>query len=111
MATPFFPLPPPLSLASDLVSSIRLSGPTHLDTLTSRITRTIRTIKNGLEGELDDDVIRELKEGQDMVLQIEEVEQSPGAKREWETAVDSNDGSPGTQLSDEAGGYVLRLIF
>ncbi|KAH7157165.1 CP2 transcription factor-domain-containing protein [Dactylonectria macrodidyma] len=77
----------------------------------ARITRTTRSLQNGLEVELDDDVIRELKEGQDMVLQIEEVEQSPGAKREWEMAVDSNDGSPDTQLSDETGGYVLRLVF
>lgn len=76
----------------------------------SRITRTIHATQNGLEVEIDDDVIRELKEGQDMTLQVREVEQSPGAKSEWDMAVDS-DGSPDTELSDEASGLVLRLVF
>ncbi|KAH6973292.1 CP2 transcription factor-domain-containing protein [Ilyonectria destructans] len=79
---------------------------------TSQIARTIHTTRNGLEVEMDDDVVRELKEGQAMALEIEETEQSSGVKREWEMAVDSIDGSPDTESSDKvAGGLVLRLTF
>ncbi|KAH6988716.1 CP2 transcription factor-domain-containing protein [Ilyonectria destructans] len=79
---------------------------------TSQVTRTIHITQNGLEVEMDDDVVRELKEGQDMALEIEETEQSSGVKREWEMAVDSIDGSPDTESSDKvAGGLVLRLTF
>lgn len=77
----------------------------------SQVTRTIHITHNGLEVELDDDVVRELKEGQDMTLDIEEIQQSSAVKQEWEMAVDS-DGSPSTEASDKvAGGFVLRLTF
>lgn len=77
----------------------------------SQVMRAIHKTRNGLEVELDDDVVRELKEGQDMTLEIEEVQQSPGLKQEWEMAVDS-DGSPSTEASDKvAGGFILRLTF
>lgn len=72
----------------------------------------IYTTQNGLEVEIDDDIIRELKEDQAIALEIEETEQSSGVKREWEIAVDSIDGSPDTESSDKvAGGLVLRLTF
>ncbi|UPK90285.1 hypothetical protein LCI18_001220 [Fusarium solani-melongenae] len=78
----------------------------------SQILRTIHTIQNGLEVEMDDDVIQELKEGQDMTLEIEEVIGQPGAvKREWEMAVDSANDSPETSNDKATSGYILRLSF
>ena len=56
----------------------------------SRILRTIHSIQNGLEVEMDDDVVQELKEGQDMTLEIQEVT-GPAVKREWEMAVDATE--------------------
>ncbi|KAF7562422.1 hypothetical protein G7046_g1693 [Stylonectria norvegica] len=61
----------------------------------SSIRRTLHVTLNGLEVEMDDDVVRELKEGQDMALQVEAaVQQTPPMKREWEMAVDSSSESP-----------------
>ncbi|KAH7325066.1 CP2 transcription factor-domain-containing protein [Stachybotrys elegans] len=79
----------------------------------SRIIKTIHVLQSGLEVEVDDDVVRELKEGQDIILEVEETtEQAPPLKREWEMSLDTHD-TPG---SDEAGsttrnGLSLRLIF
>lgn len=79
----------------------------------SKILRTLHVTQTGLEVEMDDDVIRELKEGQDMSLKIEEiVAQSPPLKREWEMAVDSTDDArenPGPETSLD--GFTLRLTF
>ncbi|RYP41922.1 hypothetical protein DL767_000659 [Monosporascus sp. MG133] len=53
------------------------------------VVRAVHVLENGLEVEMDDDVIRELSEGQDMILEIAEVERNiPQPKREWEMAVD-----------------------
>ncbi|KAK2612092.1 hypothetical protein QQS21_001821 [Conoideocrella luteorostrata] len=77
----------------------------------AKIMRSIHVIQGGLEIEMDDDVIRELKEGQDMRLEVEEVIEPPTRiKREWEMAVDDlgpdSDGS-----APPAGGFVLRFTF
>ncbi|KAI5466456.1 CP2 transcription factor-domain-containing protein [Mariannaea sp. PMI_226] len=78
----------------------------------SQVTQTIHVTQNGLEVEFDDDVVQELKEGQEITLEIEEIEQSSGVKQDWEMAVDSGDGSPSTEASDKvAGGFILRLTF
>lgn len=79
----------------------------------TKVIRTIHSIQNSLDVEMDDDVIRELKEGQDMVLEIEEITSEPaGIKREWEMAVDSNeDSSESPPAEQQKGGYVLRLAF
>ncbi|WKT41055.1 hypothetical protein QSH57_005861 [Fusarium oxysporum f. sp. vasinfectum] len=75
----------------------------------SRILRTIHSIQNGLEVEMDDDVVQELKEGQDMTLEIQEVT-GPAVKREWEMAVDATEDI--TESNDKAtSGFVLRLTF
>jgi hypothetical protein len=79
----------------------------------SIICRTVHVIKGGLEVEMDDDVIRELKEGQDMILEIEEtVEQPPAVKREWEMSLDASDESPPTDAPTTATkGLNLKLTF
>ena len=57
----------------------------------SRVMRVVRNIpgRDGVEVEVDDEVVREMTEGQDIVLDVVEVHQ-PGqaTKREWEMAVD-----------------------
>lgn len=55
----------------------------------SQVQRTVHVIKDGLEVELDDDVVRELKEGQDMELEVRDIIDQPmPAKREWEMSMD-----------------------
>ncbi|KAJ4255010.1 hypothetical protein NW762_009814 [Fusarium torreyae] len=76
----------------------------------SRILRTIHSIQNGLEVEMDDDVVQELKEGQDMTLEIQEVTGQSAVKREWEMAVDPTEDI--SEPNDKAtSGFVLRLAF
>ena len=57
----------------------------------SKVSRTVRVVRRGVEVEVDDDMIRELPEGQDMTLEI--VELNPAMKREWEMSIDA----PGEQ--------------
>jgi hypothetical protein len=77
----------------------------------SRILRTVHVLQSGLEVLVDEDVVRELKEGQDMVLEIEDfVEPLIPAKREWEMAVDGSDESA-TKEPTPASGLMLRLRF
>lgn len=74
----------------------------------TKIGRTLHKMHDGLEVELDDDVVRELREGQDMTLEIETV--SGPAKREWEMAVDNSLSMDGTAQLPH-GHHVLRLSF
>lgn len=57
-----------------------------------RIVRVLRVNKNGLKIMVDDDVVRELPDGQDMVVEISEAAALDGA-----TAIDS-DKSSGVEL-------------
>jgi hypothetical protein len=74
----------------------------------SRIKKTIHSLQSGLQVEIDDDVVQNLKEGQDMLLDVEEV--TPPIKREWEMAVD-DDKSVDDAIQPTTGGLVLRLTF
>ena len=78
----------------------------------TKIKRTLHVLEKGLEVEVDDDVIRELSEGQDMIMEISKVDSSQ-FKREWEMAVDvAVDSDAGaTQTVVHNNGYELRLIF
>ena len=63
-------------------------------------------LQQGLEVEMDA-VISELKGGQDMMLDVVKIGVQPApTKREWEIAIDSNDGA-----STQATGIELRLTF
>jgi hypothetical protein len=78
----------------------------------TKIIRTLHVLQKGLEVEVDDDVIRELSEGQDMIMEISQADSSR-VKREWEMAIDvavDSDGSA-TQTVVHKDGYELRLIF
>ncbi|KAF2968918.1 hypothetical protein GQX73_g4704 [Xylaria multiplex] len=81
----------------------------------TRITRAVHVTVGGLEVEMDDDVIRQLPEGQDMVLEIAEADLSvPQAKTEWELmAVDVTEGDRNSAHSAyrTTTGYELRFAF
>jgi hypothetical protein len=77
----------------------------------SQITRTVHALQEGLEVEMDDDVVRELREGQDMTLEVvESSEANTTMKREWEMSLDAADDSPELSASP-ASNITLRLRF
>ncbi|KAI0813512.1 CP2 transcription factor-domain-containing protein [Xylaria sp. FL0064] len=81
----------------------------------ARVTRAVRVLGGGLEVQMDDDVIRELSEGQDMVLEVAEVDLNvPQPKTEWELmAVDAAEGDRNSAHSAyrTTTGYELRFAF
>lgn len=68
----------------------------------AKIQRTIRVLPNGLEVELDDDAVKELKEGQDMRMEIKKTTAN-GIKNETSMEVD-DDGASSSSI-------VIRLTF
>jgi hypothetical protein len=84
----------------------------------NKVVRVVHFLGSGLPAEpveVDDDVIREMPEGQDMTLDVAGVETSvPQSKREWEMAVDSADegeASSAHSVLRTTSGYELRLTF
>ncbi|KAI1088873.1 CP2 transcription factor-domain-containing protein [Rostrohypoxylon terebratum] len=96
---------------SEFVS--RISAKWAIDS--SAVVRVIHVLESGLEVEVDNDVIQALSEGQDMTLEIAEVDRSvPQPKQEWEImAVDRSEGDRNSQHSvfRTTMGYELRLTF
>lgn len=86
----------------------------------TKIKRCTHVLPRGLEVEIDDDVVRELSEGQDMILEISKMataDSSP-VKREWEMAVDASpvvdaEGARGASSTNvvQSELYDLRLFF
>lgn len=79
----------------------------------TKILRTLHVLDRGLQVELDDDVIREMAEGQDIIMEIADI-RSPQVKREWEMSIDvavDSDNVSGTQNVVQTEGYELRLMF
>ncbi|KAJ3490521.1 hypothetical protein NLG97_g5762 [Lecanicillium saksenae] len=74
----------------------------------SRIKRTIHRLPSGLEVELDNDVVQELREGQDMRLEVEEIVDQPG--KDWQMSVDGEENNEENQIQPQAG-LILRLTF
>jgi hypothetical protein len=73
----------------------------------TRIQRTIHVLQSGLEIELDNDVVQEIKEGQDMRLRVEElVDQSSSQDLHVDGEDTARDSGQAT-----TGGLVLRLSF
>ncbi|KAH8178482.1 CP2 transcription factor domain-containing protein [Sarocladium implicatum] len=78
----------------------------------SRVLRTVRVLQSGLEVIVDEDVVRELKEGQDMTLEVEDVVEPPfPARREWEMAVEGTEEGATKEPTPPPNGLVLRLRF
>lgn len=92
---------------------VRISQKWNLDP--SSIIRTTHVLPRGIEVAMDDDVIQELPEGQDMKLEIHEVNgNNSGVKREWEMAVDGPEAelaSPATTNNSLQTAYELRLLY
>jgi hypothetical protein len=79
----------------------------------TKIMRCLHILDRGLEVEMDDDIIHELAEGQDLRMEIREI-QNPNVKREWEMSVDivvDSNSAGATQNVVHNEGYELRLIF
>ncbi|PMD67382.1 uncharacterized protein K444DRAFT_14729 [Hyaloscypha bicolor E] len=82
----------------------------------TKIMRTLHVLDRGLEVVIEDDVIRELAEGQDIIMEIAEVHNSASSqlKREWEMSVDvvvDSDNAGDAQNVVHTDGYELRLMF
>ncbi|KAJ4385926.1 hypothetical protein N0V85_007974, partial [Neurospora sp. IMI 360204] len=81
----------------------------------SSIVRTTRVLPRGIEVAMDDDVIQELQEGQDMKLEIHEINvTNSGVKREWEMVVDGPEAelaSPARTNNSSQTAYELRLLY
>jgi len=80
----------------------------------TKIMRTLHVLERGLQVEMDDDVIRELAEGQDLIMEIAEIRNPSQLKREWEMSLDvtvDSDNASGTQHVTHTEGYELRLMF
>ncbi|KAH9904252.1 CP2 transcription factor-domain-containing protein [Xylariomycetidae sp. FL2044] len=93
----------------------RVSAKWKIDS--AAVTRVVHVLESGLEVEIDDDVIHELSEGQDMLLEIAEVERVvPQPKREWDMmAVDASaseaDSNSAHSVFRTTTGHELRLTF
>lgn len=81
----------------------------------TKVVRVLHVLSQGLEVEMDDDVIAELSEGQDLIMEIVEVKNSTEPmKREWEMSLDivvDSDPSTNTQNVDQTEAYEIRLMF
>lgn len=96
---------------------LQVAGKWRLDP--AKVVKAVHVLHRGLEVELDDDVIRELNEGQDMVLEISEISTGgtapPPPKREWDMAVDapgeSESPSPTATIPAAQSVYELRFMF
>lgn len=83
----------------------------------SSIFGTIHVLSRGIEVEMDDDVVREMAEGQDIIMEMTKVAAPKiPVTREWEMVVDSDEqadaaNEAATQNVAQQDGYEIRLIF
>jgi hypothetical protein len=80
------------------------------------IRRTVHNTKSGLKVLVDDDVVREIPEGQDMLVELGPMrtQSMPAIKRQWDSgATDTQvDGDlPTLPSASVESGFELRLIF
>lgn len=80
----------------------------------STILRTLHILPQGLQVEMDDDVVQEMQEGQDIVMEVVKITapKTP-VKREWEMALDDEESIAESDngANRNADGYEIRLIF
>ncbi|SPO05217.1 related to transcription factor BOM [Cephalotrichum gorgonifer] len=74
------------------------------------ILRLTRVTPGGVEVEIDDDVVRETKEGQDMTLEVVE-RGAAKLKTEWEMMIDTGDDEGANGQQEKGRGYELRFHF
>jgi hypothetical protein len=79
----------------------------------TKISQIINVNPKGLNIKVDDDFVRQLPEGQDMILEFSKVD-APPIKGEWDESVDSifsGDELAGVQDVIQCKDYLLKLIF
>ncbi|KFZ24979.1 hypothetical protein V502_00543 [Pseudogymnoascus sp. VKM F-4520 (FW-2644)] len=77
----------------------------------TRILRAIHVLPNDLEVEMDDDIVREMVEGQDVIMEVSKVAAlSSLVKREWEMALDGEEEIIDSATQDDVytEGYEIR---
>lgn len=77
----------------------------------SKVARVLHVLPRGLQVAVDDDVIRELAEGQDLILEICRLDAPQNVKSEWTPAVDAVDSTSDVTQESSTTTYELRLIF
>jgi hypothetical protein len=79
----------------------------------TKVLRTIRINGKGLNILFDDETVKELPEGQDMVAEFTEIRPSSPMRREWDSApADIQvDGDMDVATTVQSEGYELRLLF
>ncbi|KFY94789.1 hypothetical protein V500_03054 [Pseudogymnoascus sp. VKM F-4518 (FW-2643)] len=76
----------------------------------STVRRSLHFLTSGLEVEMDDDRVREMRDGQDVVLQVEKLSAATTTKREWEWEMTSDEeGAEGNSAEREL--CEIRLLF
>ncbi len=91
----------------DLVTSIAMKcgvDPTH-------VTRTLRVNPRGLKIMVDDEVVREISEGQDMIIEFSEVDSSTGFKQEAGSGASTPKATQSPSKSASNRGREMRLLF
>ena len=90
-----------------LITSIAMKcgvDPTH-------VTRTLRINPRGLKIMVDDEVVRELPEGQDMIVEFAEVNASTGFKQEAGSGASTPKATQTPTKSASTGGQEMKLLF
>ena len=83
-----------------------------LDLDPSQIVRTVRVSRQGLNILFDDEMVRELPEGQDMIADFHSLQPRSPKKREWDAgATDTQVDGDVTVANVGAVGYELRVYF
>jgi hypothetical protein len=79
----------------------------------SKVIRTVRIKNESMQVLFDDDTTRELPEGQDMIVEFQELHSSTPMKHEWDSgSVDIQvDGDVDVMNTTHREGYELRLHF
>jgi hypothetical protein len=78
-----------------------------------RVTRATRINAKGLKIMVDEDVVRELPEGQDMIVEFSEVEYDRPVKHEWESETPEIqvDGDLGLVETTTSSGFEMILNY
>ncbi|OCL15351.1 hypothetical protein AOQ84DRAFT_370448 [Glonium stellatum] len=93
----------------DLVNGIA----SKLNIEPTKVIRTLRINRQGLQILFDDEAVRELPEGQDMTAEFHEITPQSPTKREWDAGPTDIqvDGDVGAIENVNSAGYELRLLF
>lgn len=77
----------------------------------NKILRIVHVTERGFDVEMDDDVIRELAEGQDLTMEVTTLKNTPISelKSEWDMTIDSDNTGITPDIPSE--GYEIRLTY